>query len=805
MKAIREAEWADEPAPVVKASPHPLFGRALDARRLRLVFAGTPDAGAPVARGAAGQPARRRRRRHPPRRAGRPRPHAAARARWRAAPRRARSRGARPRARREDPDFQERLRALAPDCCPVVAYGALVPRPRSTSRGSGWVNLHFSLLPAWRGAAPVQHAVLAGDEVTGATTFLLEEGLDTGPVLGVLTETVRPTDTAGDLLERLADAGAGLLVATLDGARGRRPSRRAAAGRGRLARPEAHRRRRPRRLDGTGAARRPADPRLHPGARRLDDLARPPAQARPGDASPTTRPGARRASTGDLVGTATHRRAARRGAAARASARWRPPTGRAGLRLEPRRVLRVTPDAAEAGRRRPVPAAPPPAPTRPGWPPTTCSRRSASETRTPTWSCRPAARAPAGPPRRRVRDRARLRHAARAGPLDAVLAGLRRPAAGRGRPAGARRAPARRVPAARTRVPAMPPSRATVDLARAVLSRRAGRLRQRGAAQGRRAATATAGWPQLAPPTTRPAPGARAPATRAGSRRPSATRSAGRGRDRGRRSRADDERPEVHLAARRIDRERAGRRRAAAPRAVVAVRGPPRRGDPGGLEPVRDGRAGVQDEGSQLVALALAGAPLDGPDAPLARPVRRPRRQGRAAGRPRRRARRPAASRVELQPHRARLVRAASGVARRRHRRRPRGRRWPTARPTGSCSTRPAPGLGALRRRPEARWRRQPADLPGLTPLQRELLDAAVRPAAPGRSPRLRHLLAAPGRDARAGRRPAAPPPRRRAARRPAAVPRRARPRRRTGTCSCGRTGTAPTRCTSPCCRKRDA
>ena len=81
----------------------------------------------------------------------------------------------------------------------------------------GWVNLHFSLLPAWRGAAPVQRALMAGDDVTGATTFVLEEGLDTGPVLGTLTETVRPDDTAGTLLDRLAHAGAGLLVATMDG------------------------------------------------------------------------------------------------------------------------------------------------------------------------------------------------------------------------------------------------------------------------------------------------------------------------------------------------------------------------------------------------------------------------------------------------------------------------------------------------------------------------------------------------------------------------------------------------------------
>ncbi len=116
-----------------------------------------------------------------------------------------------------DPDFQARLVELDVDVAPVVAYGALVPRSALDLPRVGWVNLHFSLLPAWRGAAPVQHAVLAGDEVTGATTFLLEEGLDTGPFFGMLTEQVRPTDTSGDLLGRLAVAGAGLLVATLDG------------------------------------------------------------------------------------------------------------------------------------------------------------------------------------------------------------------------------------------------------------------------------------------------------------------------------------------------------------------------------------------------------------------------------------------------------------------------------------------------------------------------------------------------------------------------------------------------------------
>jgi methionyl-tRNA formyltransferase len=120
-------------------------------------------------------------------------------------------------ARASDPEFLDRLAQIAPDAAPIVAYGALIPPAALAVPTHGWVNLHFSLLPAWRGAAPVQHAVMAGDEVTGASTFRLEEGLDTGPVFGVVTDTIGPTDTAGDLLGRLAVAGAGLLVATLDG------------------------------------------------------------------------------------------------------------------------------------------------------------------------------------------------------------------------------------------------------------------------------------------------------------------------------------------------------------------------------------------------------------------------------------------------------------------------------------------------------------------------------------------------------------------------------------------------------------
>jgi methionyl-tRNA formyltransferase len=116
-----------------------------------------------------------------------------------------------------DDDFVRRLAELDVDCAPVVAYGALLREPVLSMPKHGWVNLHFSLLPTWRGAAPVQHALLHGDDTTGASTFLIGPGLDDGPVFGVLTERVRPTDTSGELLARLAEAGAPLLVATLDG------------------------------------------------------------------------------------------------------------------------------------------------------------------------------------------------------------------------------------------------------------------------------------------------------------------------------------------------------------------------------------------------------------------------------------------------------------------------------------------------------------------------------------------------------------------------------------------------------------
>jgi methionyl-tRNA formyltransferase len=109
----------------------------------------------------------------------------------------------------------DELEALAVDACAIVAYGALLPRRVLDAGGRGFVNLHFSLLPRWRGAAPVQHAIRAGDEVTGVTCFVLDEGMDTGPVLATREEPIAPDDTSGTLLDRLADVGAPVLLDAL--------------------------------------------------------------------------------------------------------------------------------------------------------------------------------------------------------------------------------------------------------------------------------------------------------------------------------------------------------------------------------------------------------------------------------------------------------------------------------------------------------------------------------------------------------------------------------------------------------------
>lgn len=120
-------------------------------------------------------------------------------------------------ARMSDPAVAEALTRWNAEIGVVVAYGGLIPVDVLTALPYGWVNLHFSLLPAWRGAAPVQAAIAAGDQFTGASVFALEEGLDTGPVFGSFTERIRATDTAGDLLARLAEAGALFTRNVVDG------------------------------------------------------------------------------------------------------------------------------------------------------------------------------------------------------------------------------------------------------------------------------------------------------------------------------------------------------------------------------------------------------------------------------------------------------------------------------------------------------------------------------------------------------------------------------------------------------------
>jgi methionyl-tRNA formyltransferase len=116
-----------------------------------------------------------------------------------------------------DPGFAGSLAGYSPDVCAMVAYGHILPSEVLAVPSHGFVNVHFSLLPLYRGAAPVQRAVMAGETETGVTTFLLEPTLDTGPILVVAREPIAPEDTAGTLMQRLAVLGARLLVETLDG------------------------------------------------------------------------------------------------------------------------------------------------------------------------------------------------------------------------------------------------------------------------------------------------------------------------------------------------------------------------------------------------------------------------------------------------------------------------------------------------------------------------------------------------------------------------------------------------------------
>lgn len=108
------------------------------------------------------------------------------------------------------------LKALGADLGVIVAFGGLVREPLLSAVRHGWINLHFSLLPRWRGAAPVQRAIMAGDDITGASVFQLVEELDAGPIFGILTQPIGRHETAGHLLESLAEAGAGLLEKVVD-------------------------------------------------------------------------------------------------------------------------------------------------------------------------------------------------------------------------------------------------------------------------------------------------------------------------------------------------------------------------------------------------------------------------------------------------------------------------------------------------------------------------------------------------------------------------------------------------------------
>lgn len=115
-----------------------------------------------------------------------------------------------------DLDTQAALADMSPDLGVVVAYGALMPAPVLAIPVHGWVNLHFSLLPAWRGAAPVQHAIWNGDSQTGVSVFLLDEGMDTGPVYAQRTFPLTPTQTSGEVLTDLAGLGAGVVHEVVD-------------------------------------------------------------------------------------------------------------------------------------------------------------------------------------------------------------------------------------------------------------------------------------------------------------------------------------------------------------------------------------------------------------------------------------------------------------------------------------------------------------------------------------------------------------------------------------------------------------
>ena len=672
-----------------------------------------------------------------------------------------------------------------PDCCPVTAYGALIPQRALDIPGHGWVNLHFSLLPAWRGAAPVQHAILHGDDVTGATTFRIVAALDAGPVFGVRDRAGpagrhrgRPAGPAGRLRGRAA---------------GRDPRRHRVRRAGRAAaarrRGEPGARRSPPRTPGCAGPARPprsaarsarAPPRRAPGPR----------WTAPGSScgrSPASRPAtspaagsARGSCACGVAGAGRHRHpagAARRRAAARqaADARGRLGPGPAAGRARPRCSAE---QCAPARRRGGPPARPhrgrPPGrpraagPTRPAASPSTCCARSPSGTPTPTCCC-PRCSRERGLTGRDAALATELTYGTLRGrgSYDAILGHLPRPGPG---PASTRRC-ARCSGSARTscwppgsaRTPRSPP-RWTWPGTWPARGRPGSSTR---CCAGSPPGTWRAGWrspPRAGPPTwsatCRSGTAIRAGSSARWARRSARSPAAGLAETEAALA-ADDERPRVTLCAvpglaDPAELAAAGaaparwspfgaylaERRPGADRGGGAGPG----GGPGRGQPARRARAGPGRRGRAATA---------GRRRPVARPVRRARaaRRGCSPGWPRRAGR--ALLAADVRPHRARL--AARRPAGGRRRRRP---WWP---PTGPLpawrpgsfdrvlADVPCSGLGALRRRPEARWRRSPEDVAALGPLQRALLAAALDSAAPGRRRRLRHLLAAPRRDPRRG------------------------------------------------------
>ncbi len=688
----------------------------------------------------------------------------------------------------------------------MVAYGALLRDGLLAVPEHGWVNLHFSLLPAWRGAAPVQAAIAAGDTVTGATTFQIEPALDSGPVYGVVTETIRPTDTAGDLLDRLSISGAALLETTLDGIADGSLTPVPQPADGVTVAPKVTVERGPGALGPARPCRRPADPRGHAQPRRVDHDRRPAGQARAGH---RRRRGAEPAAAGGDSGRPRRRPGRDRRRNRCCSGSVQPPGKKPmdaadwarGARLDddPPGVMTKAPQAA-------------PQAARPG-----ASRRvrraagglGARRLRQPG-AARAAARARHHRPRRRLRHRTDLRQ--RAAPADCSTPSSPQPR-------DARRTSIDPVlldllrlgtyQLLRTRrrrsTPRCPPPSSRP----ASNSIRRERVSSTACCAPSPGATSSPGSAELAP-SAEHRPG-RAPGVRA---RPSALDRPGvrrRARRRRRRARCrcwppTTTGPLVHLAARPgvLTADAARRTRWTAPSAATRrTRCTWPAATRAGWTPVRDGAGAGSGRGQPAGGPgADAGAAGRRRRRPLAGSVRGPRRQDRAAGRdrPRSRGARVTAIEPNAAPRRARRGEHPRTARRGAAGRRPRLRRCePGVRPGAGrravhrARRAAAPTRGALApaARPTCpRWRK----------LQRELLAVGDRADPARRRGAVRDLLTAPGRDRRRGRRRAAPPSGDRAGH-PAAV-RRASTISATGrTCSCGRTGTAPTRCSRPPCK----